>query len=51
MRGNKARVASQGYTCEKAQRLNHYQNGMKRITSPMRRERILRAEVAHTLVV
>jgi len=38
VRGNKAHVASQGYTCEKALRLNHYQNGMKRITSPMRRE-------------
>ena len=38
VRGNKAHVASEGYTCEKALRLNHYQNGMKRITSPMRRE-------------
>ena len=38
VRGNKAHVASQGYTCEKALRLNHYQNGMKRLTSPMRRE-------------
>ena len=38
VRGNKDHVASQGYTCEKALRLNHYQNGMKRLTSPMRRE-------------
>ena len=38
VRGNKAHVASQGYTCEKALRLNHYQNGMKRLQSPMRRE-------------
>ena len=38
VRGNKAHVASEGYTCEKALRLNHYQNGMRRITSPMRRE-------------
>jgi len=38
VRGNKAHVASEGYTCEKALRLNHYQNGMLRIQSPMRRE-------------
>ena len=38
VRGNKAHVASEGYTCEKASRPNHYQNGMRRITSPMRRE-------------
>ena len=38
VRGNKAHVASEGYTCEKALRLNHYQNGMKRMQSPMRRE-------------
>ena len=38
VRGNKSHVASLGYTCEKALRLNHYQNGMKRLSSPMRRE-------------
>jgi len=38
VRGNKAHVASKGYTCEKALRLNHYQNGMKRLNGPMRRE-------------
>ena len=38
VRGNKTHVASRGYTCEKALRLNHYQNGMKRLQSPMRRE-------------
>jgi formate dehydrogenase len=38
VRGNKSHVASLGYTCEKALRLNHYQNGMKRLQSPMRRE-------------
>ena len=26
VRGNKAHVASKGYTCEKALRINHYQN-------------------------
>ena len=36
--GDKAHPASQGYVCEKAQRLNHYQNGADRITSPMRRK-------------
>lgn len=35
--GDKAHPASQGYVCEKAQRLNYYQNGGDRISSPMRR--------------
>lgn len=35
--GDKAHPVSQGYVCEKAQRLNYYQNGADRITSPMRR--------------
>ncbi|MDH3498802.1 MAG: molybdopterin-dependent oxidoreductase [Acidimicrobiia bacterium] len=37
MRGDKEHKASHGYTCEKALRLNHYQNGRHRLTSPMRR--------------
>lgn len=37
IRGDKEHKASQGYTCEKALRLNHYQNGRDRLTSPMRR--------------
>jgi anaerobic selenocysteine-containing dehydrogenase len=37
VRGDKANPASQGYTCEKALRLDHYQNGPHRLTSPMRR--------------
>ncbi len=37
IRGDKAHPASQGYTCEKALRLNHYQNGTKRLLSPLRR--------------
>jgi len=42
IRGDKAHPASQGYTCEKALRLNHYQNGTyqngtERLTSPLRR--------------
>ena len=37
VRGNKAHVASKGYTCEKALRINHYQNARGRLTSPMRR--------------
>ena len=37
IRGDKAHPASQGYTCEKALRLDHYQNGTKRLTSPLRR--------------
>ncbi len=37
IRGDKEHKASAGYTCEKALRLNHYQNGRHRLTSPMRR--------------
>ncbi len=37
VRGNKAHVASQGYTCEKGLRINHYQNMAGRLTSPLRR--------------
>ncbi|HEY3484577.1 MAG TPA: molybdopterin-dependent oxidoreductase, partial [Ilumatobacteraceae bacterium] len=38
IRGDKAHPASQGYTCEKALRLDHYQNGRaERILSPLRR--------------
>lgn len=38
IRGDKAHPTSQGYTCEKALRLDHYQNGLAdRVTSPMRR--------------
>lgn len=37
VRGNKAHVASKGYTCEKALRLNHYQNSAGRLTSPLKR--------------
>ncbi len=37
IRGDKEHPASQGYTCNKALRLDHYQNNDGRITSPMRR--------------
>ena len=37
IRGNKDHVSSRGYTCEKALRLDHYQNHRARLTSPMRR--------------
>jgi anaerobic selenocysteine-containing dehydrogenase len=37
VRGNRAHVASHGYACEKAQRIDYYQNGRDRLTSPMRR--------------
>jgi anaerobic selenocysteine-containing dehydrogenase len=37
IRGDKAHPASLGYTCEKALRLDHYQNGTVRLTSPLRR--------------
>ena len=34
VRGNKAHVSSKGYTCEKALRLDHYQNAAGRLTAP-----------------
>jgi anaerobic selenocysteine-containing dehydrogenase len=37
VRGHKDHPASQGYTCEKPARLDHYQNGRDRITTPLRR--------------
>ena len=37
VRGDKANPASEGYTCEKALRLDHYQNGSHRLTTPLRR--------------
>ncbi len=37
VRGDKAHPASEGYTCEKALRLDHYQNGSHRLTTPLRR--------------
>ncbi|OBG96839.1 molybdopterin oxidoreductase [Mycobacterium sp. E136] len=37
IRGDRAHPASQGYTCNKALRLDHYQNNRARLTSPMRR--------------
>ncbi len=37
VRGDKAHPASRGYTCEKGLRVNHYQNGRDRISSPLRR--------------
>lgn len=38
IRGDKSHPASQGYTCEKALRLDHYQNGRgQRVRSPLRR--------------
>jgi anaerobic selenocysteine-containing dehydrogenase len=36
-RGDKAHPTSQGYVCEKSQRMDFYQNGADRITSPKRR--------------
>ena len=37
VRGDKAHPASQGYTCEKPQRLDYYQNANDRLTAPLRR--------------
>ena len=36
-RGDRAHPQSQGYTCEKALRLDYYQNARDRLTSPLRR--------------
>ena len=37
IRGDKEHPGSQGYTCNKALRLDHYQNNRARLRSPMRR--------------
>jgi anaerobic selenocysteine-containing dehydrogenase len=37
IRGDKSHPTSEGYTCEKALRLDHYQSSKDRITSPLRR--------------
>ena len=37
IRGDDAHPVSRGYLCEKSQRMDHYQNGHDRLTSPMRR--------------
>jgi anaerobic selenocysteine-containing dehydrogenase len=37
IRGDDAHPVSKGYVCEKSQRLDYYQNGADRISSPMRR--------------
>ena len=37
VRGDKAHPSSQGYACEKPSRLDHYQNGRDRVTTPLRR--------------
>jgi anaerobic selenocysteine-containing dehydrogenase len=37
LRGDKRHPASRGYACEKAHRLDHYQHGRDRLTTPLRR--------------
>ena len=37
VRGDKAHPVSKGYTCNKAARINYYQNGKDRLTTPLRR--------------
>ena len=37
VRGDDAHPASRGYACEKASRMDYYQNGPQRLTTPMRR--------------
>src|ERR1700754_318622 len=37
IRGDRQHVETEGYTCNKALRLDRYQNGRDRITSPLRR--------------
>ena len=37
IRGDRAHPGSRGYTCNKAMRLDRYQNGPHRLTSPLRR--------------
>jgi anaerobic selenocysteine-containing dehydrogenase len=39
IRGDKAHPISAGYLCQKAQRLNYYQNHADRLTTPLRRNK------------
>ena len=50
IRGDKAHPASQGYTCNKAMRLDHYQNGRHRLTlaaAPARRRHVRGDRLGH----
>ena len=38
LRGDKRHPSSRGYACEKPHRLDHYQHGRDRVTSPLRRK-------------
>ena len=38
IRGDKAHPISQGYLCQKAQRIDYYQNNESRVTKPLRRK-------------
>src|SRR6266536_1909254 len=38
VRGDKRHPSSRGYACEKPHRLDHYQHGRDRVTSPLRRK-------------
>ena len=49
IRGDRAQPASQGYLCEKAQRLDTYQNARDRLTSPLRRRTHVREPMIATL--
>src|SRR5689334_7736345 len=37
IRGDRRHPASRGYACEKPHRLDHYQNGPDRLTTPLKR--------------
>ncbi len=37
LRGDRRHPSSRGYACEKAHRLDHYQTGLDRVTTPLRR--------------
>jgi anaerobic selenocysteine-containing dehydrogenase len=39
VRGDKRHPSSHGYACEKPHRLDHYQHGRDRVTSPLRRKK------------
>jgi len=38
IRGDRAHPGTHGYTCNKAMRLDHYQNGRDRLTAPLKRQ-------------
>ena len=49
VRGDRDHKGSRGYLCEKAQRLDYYQNGRQRLTTPLERQQAFVSKCLLTL--